>query len=222
MTPLTPWERLLTGEAGYVIKPVRDTEAAHFYWCTEIKTTEISATYFGGMHTSKIAAAIGPAVFVGIQCGRCSKPIYAFSRADGTDRIAEIERCKTIDPRFSIRADWADPCICHECKRELYDAYMAAPRAETRRREERRRELQRMPYAEYLRTPEWKATRDNAVKRARGCCQTCSSADRLNVHHRTYIRRGHEYASDLIVLCEPCHRIFHENGRLAEGGRAAA
>lgn len=220
MITLTPWERLLTGEAGYVVKPVRDTEAAHFYWCTEIKTTEISTAYLGGVHGNKISPAVGPAVFVDRECKGCSKPVYAFSRSDAVNRVADLQQFTPESGRH--RAAWADPRICHECRSRIYDAYQAAPREEGRRHAERLRELQYMPYAEYLRTPEWRATRDEAVKRARGCCQTCSSTDRLNVHHRTYLRRGHEYLSDLIVLCEPCHKIFHDNGRLADGGRAAA
>lgn len=220
MITLAPWERLLTGEPGFSIKPVRDTEAAHFYWCSEIKTTEIADAYLGGIHTNKIAVAVGPAVFVDRECKGCSKPVYAFSRSDAISRVADLQQFNS--EVFHRRMGWADPRICHECKRRLYDAHMAAPREEGRRQAERLRELQYMPYAEYLQTPEWKATRENAVRRARGCCQTCSSTDRLNVHHRTYIRRGQEYSSDLIVLCEPCHKIFHDNGRLADGGRAAA
>jgi len=48
-----------------------------------------------------------------------------------------------------------------------------------------------------------------ALKRAKYSCQLCNSKDNLNVHHRTYERRGHELASDLIVLCKQCHKTFH-------------
>lgn len=51
-------------------------------------------------------------------------------------------------------------------------------------------------------------------------CQTCGSTERLQVHHRTYLRRGREMSRDLMVLCEPCHKLFHENSRLSDGGRA--
>lgn len=70
-------------------------------------------------------------------------------------------------------------------------------------------------YKAYLRSPEWKARRDERVAAAGGRCQVCNGAEHLNVHHRTYKRIGKELPEDLFVLCQPCHQIFHENGRLA-------
>lgn len=215
---LTPWQRLLEIDGGKLLVPVRDTESAHFYWCTDLKTNEISEAYFGGMHVSKLSDAVGPAVFSNCKCMRCERSVYAFSRSNAADRLKSIQ---TFDERWR-GCDWADPRVCHECKAELYAARTAPYAEEHKKRQNRINELKYMPYHEYLRTPEWKATRASAIHRARGCCQTCSSKDRLNVHHRTYARRGHEYNSDLIVLCEPWHKIFHDHGRLAENGRAAA
>jgi hypothetical protein len=70
-------------------------------------------------------------------------------------------------------------------------------------------------YPTYLQSPEWKARRDERVKAAGNRCQVCNRAEKLNVHHRTYERIGNEIPDDLIVLCEPCHKLFHDNGRLA-------
>ena len=68
-----------------------------------------------------------------------------------------------------------------------------------------------MPYQEYLQTPEWQARRKDALQRAEYRCQTCNASDRiLDVHHRTYERRGHEKPSDLTVLCRDCHELFHQ------------
>jgi hypothetical protein len=48
-------------------------------------------------------------------------------------------------------------------------------------------------------------------------CQVCNAYGvQLNVHHRTYERRGAEWDTDLIVLCHDCHEIFHTNGKLAK------
>lgn len=70
--------------------------------------------------------------------------------------------------------------------------------------------LRFMPYSEYLETPEWKALRAMKLRDAEWRCQVCNAADRqLNVHHRTYDRRGAEHLSDLTVLCRPCHALFH-------------
>jgi hypothetical protein len=83
-------------------------------------------------------------------------------------------------------------------------------------REREQERLRSMPYREYLTTDHWRRLRDAALRRAHFKCQVCNAGDvRLNVHHRTYERRGSERADDLVVLCEPCHLLFHEQGRLA-------
>lgn len=67
-----------------------------------------------------------------------------------------------------------------------------------------------MPYRDYLQTPEWQATRGSALRRAGYRCQLCNGRDGpLDVHHRTYARRGNEAAEDVIVLCRTCHALFH-------------
>lgn len=76
---------------------------------------------------------------------------------------------------------------------------------------DRAEELQRMAYREYLRTPEWRVTRAQALERAGNCCSLdVTHADDLEVHHRTYERVGHELAADLVVLCHDCHDLHHK------------
>jgi hypothetical protein len=74
-----------------------------------------------------------------------------------------------------------------------------------------------MPYDRYLKTFHWMVTRDRALERAGKRCQVCNAGGLLDVHHRTYERRGAELPEDLIVLCRSCHETFHKNGRLARG-----
>lgn len=74
--------------------------------------------------------------------------------------------------------------------------------------------LQRMPYAEYLKTPEWAETRKAALERAGDRCQVCNSTDKLQVHHRDYSNVPLESLADLTVLCDECHGTFHANRRL--------
>lgn len=74
----------------------------------------------------------------------------------------------------------------------------------------------RIHYAAYLESNAWKRMRAVMLEKAGGRCQVCNRDRRLNVHHRTYERIGNEIPDDLIVLCEPCHKLFHENGRLAK------
>jgi 5-methylcytosine-specific restriction endonuclease McrA len=74
----------------------------------------------------------------------------------------------------------------------------------------RKNELHTMPYQEYLQTPEWQAQRQLKLQQADYRCQVCNKNIRLEVHHRTYERRGFEKEQDLTVLCEECHSLFHE------------
>ena len=85
-----------------------------------------------------------------------------------------------------------------------------------RARKVRLAELKSMPYREYLQSPEWQATRQRALKRANYRCQVCNGGGRLDVHHRTYVRRGEEAATDVIVLCRDCHALYHDDGRMPE------
>jgi hypothetical protein len=104
---------------------------------------------------------------------------------------------------------------CNKAIRENNNRY----REERKIQEELRIEaLRTMPYREYLETDEWKARRKRAMRKAGFRCQVCNRYGvRLNTHHRTYERRGQEYDSDLIVLCQDCHYLFHQNGSLAGG-----
>ena len=71
-----------------------------------------------------------------------------------------------------------------------------------------------LPYSEYLKTEWWQQRRAKALARAEHRCQVCNSDKRLEIHHRTYERLGHERDADLIALCHDCHTLFHGDGRL--------
>lgn len=74
---------------------------------------------------------------------------------------------------------------------------------------DRVRELREMRYADFLASPEWAFTRKLALRRAGHRCQGCNDSDNLEVHHRTYERRGEEAPGDLTVLCSGCHTAVH-------------
>lgn len=78
---------------------------------------------------------------------------------------------------------------------------------------ERLIELQSMPYNEYLQTPEWKRKRDWVQADDGNACRICNQSHdqvTLDVHHRTYERRGREDRLDLITLCRDCHQCHHD------------
>lgn len=70
--------------------------------------------------------------------------------------------------------------------------------------------LREMPYQQYLQSAHWKQIRLQALDEAGHRCQLCNSPQQLNVHHRTYERRGEELLGDLTVLCRSCHSRFHQ------------
>ena len=69
----------------------------------------------------------------------------------------------------------------------------------------------RRNYGVYLQMPHWRAIRDEIIKRAKGACEDCGAKTRfLQVHHLTYRRAGKELPTDLLALCDPCHKKRHK------------
>ena len=66
-------------------------------------------------------------------------------------------------------------------------------------------------YQDYLRSRTWDRIRRAALKRDRYHCQlNAKHTGPLHVHHNNYDRvGGKELASDLITLCENCHKMVH-------------
>jgi hypothetical protein len=76
--------------------------------------------------------------------------------------------------------------------------------------------LQRLPYRAYLKTPHWQQVRKAALERTEHRCSLCNDHEhQLEVHHRTYERRGAERPADVIVLCDSCHSRHHGTARAA-------
>lgn len=105
-----------------------------------------------------------------------------------------------------------DDCLVANSERQaalIADSEMRQ-RMRARGEADQRHALKSMPYREYLQSDHWRKTREQAISKAGGRCQMCNRSDRLHVHHRTYVRRGEERMSDLLVLCETCHHEFHD------------
>jgi restriction endonuclease Mrr len=72
-------------------------------------------------------------------------------------------------------------------------------------------ELQHMPYAEYLKTPEWERARTAALERAQHACAIdVSHTEGLEVQHRSKERLGAELPGDLVVLCSGCLELYQD------------
>jgi hypothetical protein len=60
-------------------------------------------------------------------------------------------------------------------------------------------------YETYIRSPQWSRRRAAWIKRNGPYCRACFTRQgRMELHHLTYVRLGHERDSDLILFC-PAH-----------------
>lgn len=169
----------------------------YLYWyCADIFSPQEIAR-FVGMKDRELIQFVGT-LDVDVQCTDCGT-VY-------------IETVKSRTALTEVRRGKHRTLRCAKCEREEQDRREAAFRGSRQirhLRDERLQQLKTMPYKEYLQTPEWQDTRKRALRNAHYACQLCNANARLNVHHRTYVRRGDEYLADLIALCEECHAKFH-------------
>jgi 5-methylcytosine-specific restriction endonuclease McrA len=74
----------------------------------------------------------------------------------------------------------------------------------------------------YGRSEQWRQKRRAALDRDDNQCLVCrrtegdedprlrSGRSKLEVHHKTYERYGHEHLDDLATLCQRCHATEHQ------------
>lgn len=155
---------------------------------------------------------------------KCSEPSCPYEDEEGSDYAEVLAKNRTEyselvtkgtlrGKRIVCRGCWEkyrvdiekaaeDQAKAKEEREERYEA-------DAKRRAEEWDRLLTMPYKEYLQTDHWKRVRASALKRAAYKCQVCNSDLLLQVHHRSYQKRGQERASDVTVLCRRCHADFH-------------
>jgi 5-methylcytosine-specific restriction endonuclease McrA len=63
-------------------------------------------------------------------------------------------------------------------------------------------------YNRYLESNQWKEKAKKVRRRDKYKCRVCGKPGWV-VHHLTYKRVGKERLSDLITLCEHCHKDIH-------------
>ena len=64
-------------------------------------------------------------------------------------------------------------------------------------------------YNRYLMSPEWREKRAKVLRKAKYRCKDCGGRAQ-QVHHKTYKRLGNERLSDLVALCDTCHKKRHD------------
>lgn len=68
-------------------------------------------------------------------------------------------------------------------------------------------------YGEYLEGDYWAQISAKVMKRAHGICEGCLSQTAEQVHHVDYRNRGHEFAFQLVAICNECHDRYHAHTR---------
>jgi hypothetical protein len=70
-------------------------------------------------------------------------------------------------------------------------------------------------YRDYLKTRHWANVRRRFIssKLFDGGCALCKRREKLQLHHKSYKRIGHEYLWDLVMLCDHCHSTTHTANR---------
>ena len=71
--------------------------------------------------------------------------------------------------------------------------------------------IKSMPYKRFMSTLYWQAVSTHIKDRAGNRCQICGIRANLATHHNTYEHHGDEIhnLSDMICVCDDCHRKIH-------------
>lgn len=176
----------------------RIQRAAVVYWrVPQVHVSVIAAVLLGDEKKATRIASMLPNLGTGLTCAHCGSNIPFTSRSDAAMQLD-----------FSAKFESA----CEACKAKRRPAVPNPESYEVQRLVGREdiEALRTMPYREYLLTQHWLTTRNRKLREARFLCQVCNGGGLLDVHHRTYERRGHEDMADLTVLCRACHSKFHD------------
>jgi hypothetical protein len=190
--------------------------AAYAYWyLQEVHAMELVLAVTKRRNIHHFLELVGPFVS-DVSCGVCGESLPVTSRGD-MERVLAHRR-NDRGP-FGSHAAW-----CDRCREIEWARWKAETAKEDRKRQARYAVLRAMSYDEYRQTPDWRHQRaqylalqlDMGGMDATQRCEACNSATvRLDVYHKSLDRLGHEYFSNLIVLCPDCRDALHEHGRLA-------
>lgn len=72
-------------------------------------------------------------------------------------------------------------------------------------------------YVAYIKSKEWAAKRQYYFSCKGKLCQACGSRSNIVVHHLSYANLGREPLTDLMGLCQDCHKEVHKIHRKLRG-----
>lgn len=182
--------------------------ACYLYWIIQKVPAQAIASDLLGVTEWKLRELVGRAKGL-INCEKCGKPIEFRCREHKRKIIVAFKRKHSKYAKvYEIMCDkcWNE---FQEIRNHKSEEYYTALQA-------RLFELKIVPYQEYLQTSEWQERRKRHLESVDYRCQVCNATSKpIDIHHRTYERRGDERYTDLLALCRDCHALFHREGRLA-------
>jgi hypothetical protein len=142
------------------------------------------------------------------RCLDCDKPIEASSRLHFRQMLLALQNYR----ENGLQEYLYTGLHCDYCVEERKFRWGEEWKRQQARYGSRLLELRRMPYDEYLQTPEWQAMRERKLESVGRSCEMCSvKGVELHTHHNNYVRRGAELDQDLKILCAGCHKTFHKH-----------
>jgi len=168
----------------------------YIYWnILELSSKKIAEDVFN-ITVSEAMKLIKPFT-TNITCIKCNDVLIVKSRS------------QLNEYRLRIYGRRQEVYTCEKCLAEDRKKFHNKQEKEAKQRKNNVKYLKQLPYSEYLKSNHWEYMRKRMLIRASYKCQICNSSEFLNVHHRTYENKGDENYEDLVVLCNDCHRLYH-------------
>lgn len=88
----------------------------------------------------------------------------------------------------------------------------AFPQTKARRQRDIHRKLSpKQRYAKYLNSEHWLSFRLAIIAQRGPACEVCgNNQERPSLHHLSYAHLGAELESDVVIVCDECHRGYHD------------
>lgn len=166
---------------------------------------------------AKSAAAAGLSIHAEKACRSCGASSSALRRKDarngGRMFAFQCAICGASTSSWLKRELITDPEAIPPWDESLRGEYWRRTDADRQQKFEAERDLRRVEYHAYLKTPKWKAIAQRVNKRANGICEGCGLLPLSEVHHLTYDHVGDEFLFELVGLCSACHARYHGQER---------
>lgn len=188
------------------------------YWNTPVELAIIASLL--GMSVHRVRYEITPIDAASkCECLKCGEAMNIIIRSRSESEAFDARRRKINSEAIQARLKrlfTCKKCVANEVIRKQNEskAYWKLSKQKEQQRESEERQwaesVRSMPYKEYLETEHWQGLRKMKLRQSHGRCQLCDQTNViLHVHHKCYDRLGQEYLTDLIVLCEQCHKKYH-------------